>query len=116
MPSSIRLRLIGTSVLIVIVAIAIVSFLSYRFARGFMLDDLNVQLSQIATAEATRLGEWTAHEKRVVAAIVPSASASDPTVALSQAHDAGSLDAGDALWSQGCPASTRRRHFAGDRA
>jgi methyl-accepting chemotaxis protein len=92
MLSSIRLRLIGTSVLIVIAAIAVVSFLSYRFARGFMLDDLNVALSQIAGAEATRLGEWTAHEKRVVAAIAPSASACDPTGALSQAHDAGSLD------------------------
>jgi len=90
--SSIRLRLIGTSVLIVILAIAIVSFISYRFARGFLLDDLNVELTHIVGAEATRLGEWAAHEKRVVAAIGPAAAASDPTGALTQAHDAGALD------------------------
>ena len=45
---SIRQKLIATSVLIVSAAIVLVSAVSYYFARGFILDDLNEQLTRIS--------------------------------------------------------------------
>ncbi|WP_427914849.1 methyl-accepting chemotaxis protein [Ramlibacter sp. MMS24-I3-19] len=90
--STIRVRLIGTSVLIVIAAVAIVSLVSYRFSRSFILDNLNVQLSGISTSEAAKLGDWVASQKRVVKSIAPAALAADPSPALQQALSAGNLD------------------------
>jgi len=90
--STIRIRLISTSVLIVVAAIVVASLIGYRFSRAFILDDLNAQLDRISLGEAARLGDWAAHEQRVVAALAPAAAASDPTPALLQAQAAGGLD------------------------
>ncbi|MGZ5179314.1 MAG: methyl-accepting chemotaxis protein [Ramlibacter sp.] len=90
--STIRVRLISTSVLIVIVAVAIVSLVSYRFSRSFILDDLNVQLSGISTSEASKLADWVAGQKRVVKSVAAAALAADPSPALQQALAAGNLD------------------------
>ena len=90
--STIRVRLIGTSVLIVIAAVAIVSLVSYRFSRSFILDDLNVQLSGISTSEAAKLAGWVAAQKRVVKSVAASALSADPFPSLQQAQVAGNLD------------------------
>ncbi|MGZ5846655.1 MAG: cache domain-containing protein, partial [Ramlibacter sp.] len=90
--STIRVRLISTSVLIVIAAVAIVSLVSYRFSRSFILDDLNVQLSGISTSEASKLADWVAGQKRVVKSVAAAALAADPSPALQQALAAGNLD------------------------
>ena len=90
--ATIRLRLIGTSLLIVIAAIAVVGLISYRFTRASLLEDLNGQLSRVGASEAAKLGDWVAANKRLVMALAPAAAQADPNPALQQALTAGELE------------------------
>ncbi|MCR5868659.1 MULTISPECIES: methyl-accepting chemotaxis protein [Aquincola] len=90
--STVRFRLIATSLLIVVAAIAIVGFISYRFTRASMLEDMQLQLGRIAQSEAAKLGDWVAANKRLVAALQPAALLAEPDAALQQALTAGELE------------------------
>src|SRR5450830_611058 len=89
---SIRQKLIATSVLIVSVAIVLVSAVSYYFARGFILDDLNEQLMRISQSEARQLGQWALAQKQIVEALAPAVDSADPNPALQQALVSGRQD------------------------
>ncbi len=43
---TIKSRLIGTSVVIVVFAIAVATLVSYQLAKSFILDDINVSLGE----------------------------------------------------------------------
>ena len=92
MISTIRFRLISTSLLIVIVAIAGVGLISYKFARTFLLEDVNQRLTQLSTSEASKLGAWVAANKRIVEAMASAAVDADPAPVLQHALAAGRLD------------------------
>ena len=89
---SIRQKLIATSVLIVSRAIVLVSAVSYYFARGFILDDLNEKLSLLSHGEARQLGNWARAQKQIVEALAPAVESPDPGPALQQALVSGHQD------------------------
>ena len=89
---SIKTRLIGTSVLIVVAAVVVTSIVGYRYARALLLDELNVQLGATSHAEAARLGDWVAAQRRLVQGLLPAAASADPNPALQQALTSGRLD------------------------
>jgi len=90
--ASIRSRLIGISVLVVIFAVVTATLVSYSLARGFLLEDIAANLGQTAEAEGKRIGLWVKMQKDIVTSMATQANAVDPTVGLQQATDAGKLD------------------------
>ncbi|ABD71157.1 methyl-accepting chemotaxis sensory transducer [Rhodoferax ferrireducens T118] len=90
--ASIRSRLIGISVLVVILAVVTATLVSYSLARGFLLEDIAANLAQTAKAEGKRIGLWAKMQKDIVTSMATQANAVDPNVGLQQAIDAGKLD------------------------
>ena len=89
---SIKSRLIGISVVVVVAAIAIATIVSYRLARTFLLQDVNVELGQTAHYQSDKLALWVRMQKDIVSALAPMAEMEDPKPALQQALASGKLD------------------------
>jgi methyl-accepting chemotaxis protein len=89
---TVKFRLICISVVIVVIAIAMATLVSYRLARAFILEDINVELGGTAQSHSERIALWVKMQKDIVAALAPIAQAADPSAALQQALQSGKLD------------------------
>lgn len=89
---SIKIRLISISVVIVLVAIAASTLISYRMARTFILEDINVELGNTAKSNSQRLGLWIKMQKDIVSSLAPLAKSADPSAPLQQALESGKLE------------------------
>ena len=89
---TIKFRLIFISVVIVVVAIAMATLVSYRLARSFILEDINVELGGTAHSHSERIALWVKMQKDIVESLAPIAKDTDPSAALQQALQSGKLD------------------------
>lgn len=99
MLKSIKHRLISINVVIVLIAIAAATLVSYRLARTFILEDINVELGNTAQSQAQRLALWIKMQKDIVASLAPVVHAADPSAPLQQALDSGKLDLAYIGWA-----------------
>ena len=81
---TIKSRLIGTSVVIVVFAIAVATLVSYQLAKSFILDDINVSLGETAQSQSSRIALWVKSQKDIVVSLTPAAKLADPISALQQ--------------------------------
>ncbi len=89
---TIKSRLISGSVVVVVMAIAVATLASYRLARSFILEDINVALADTAQSQSERIALWVKVQKDIAVSLAPAAKVADPAAPLQQALQSGGLD------------------------
>ena len=89
---TIKSRLIGVSVVVVVMAIAVATMASYRLARSFILEDINAALGDTAQSQSERIALWVKVQKDIAVSLAPAAKVADPAAPLQQALQSGGLD------------------------
>ncbi|RZI40503.1 methyl-accepting chemotaxis protein [Herbaspirillum sp. HC18] len=89
MLSSIRTRILFTTTVIIVCALAITGSATYVIVRANGQDTIKQDLDSIATGHAMAIDEWVAAKQAAVAAGVASAKSGDPQAAMNQLQKSG---------------------------
>ena len=89
--ASLRNRLIGICVSLVILAMLAVMLANFFTTRSRTLDALNVQMQQLSQSHATTIGEWVREKRSVVASLKTVADQSDPVPFIKLAQTGGNF-------------------------
>ncbi|TDG03528.1 methyl-accepting chemotaxis protein [Paraburkholderia guartelaensis] len=87
--STIRARILGASVLIVALALAVSTLVTCIIAKSYNDDAIDRNLEAIASAHAVGISDWVAIRSRMVSSLQEAALATDPLPAFRQVAAAG---------------------------
>ena len=89
---SLKARLVGLSVGVLLVALLLATAASYLDARGHLRAQTLAQLNEVARGQAQAIGNWTGFQASILKALVPAVQQEQPRPALIQAAISGGLD------------------------
>jgi methyl-accepting chemotaxis protein len=92
MVATLRGRLIGLCVSIVVLAMLAVVAANYFTIRSRMAASLDNQVRQLAASQAAGIGEWVGSRRAIVASLRAAAASADPVPVLKAAALAGGFD------------------------
>ncbi|HSV55419.1 MAG TPA: cache domain-containing protein, partial [Burkholderiaceae bacterium] len=90
--STIKNRLIGITIAIVVLTLLASTAATYFTVRGQTLSKVGNDLTELSRAHAAAISTWVRTQKDIVTAMVPVAQATDPVPFLQQAAKSGRLD------------------------
>ncbi|SHN42068.1 methyl-accepting chemotaxis sensory transducer with Cache sensor [Duganella sacchari] len=90
--STLRGRLIGLCVAVVVLAMLAVAAANYASTRNRTLETMNVQTRQLAASQAAAIGDWVAARRSLVSSLRHAAPLAQPQPLLKAAAQAGGFD------------------------
>jgi len=87
--SSLRNRLIGICVLIVVAAMLTMLLANFLTTRSRTLESLDIQMQQLTRSHAATVAEWVSEKRRITASVKLAVDAADPMPFLKSAQAAG---------------------------
>ena len=88
---SIKTRLIGLSILVVVLTLLGATVANYVIVRGHTYGQVQSSLNELAAARAATISQWVRTQKDIVSALGPAVTATDPVPLLVQAAKSGRL-------------------------
>jgi len=92
MLESIKTRLIGLCVGMVVLTLALVTLADYLIVRKHTQAQVNASLDALASAHGAAIAQWVRGQRDIVGAMLPVAKAAEPVPLLLQAARSGRLD------------------------
>ncbi|MDC8783624.1 methyl-accepting chemotaxis protein [Roseateles koreensis] len=90
---SIKTRLIGLSVAVVVLTLLAATTANYIIVRGHTQSQVLTNLDALAAARGATIEQWVGTQRNIVAALLPSAQATEPRALLIEAAKSGALEA-----------------------
>ncbi len=90
---SIKTRLIGLSVGVVVLALCAATIANYVIVRGHTQEQVRSALDELASARAAAINQWVRSQRDIIKSLQPAGQAADPVPLLQQAAVSGRLDA-----------------------
>ncbi|MBB5205880.1 methyl-accepting chemotaxis protein [Inhella inkyongensis] len=89
---SLKARLVGLSVGVLLIALLLATMASYLDARGHLRAQTLAQLNEVARGQAQAIGNWTSFQASILKSLVPAVQLEQPRPPLIQAAISGGLD------------------------
>eukprot|EP01136_Pigoraptor_vietnamica_P025572 Opistho-1_new@79689 len=90
---SIKTRLIGLSVLVVVLTLCAATVANYVIVRGHTYAQVQSSLNELAAARAAAINQWVRNRRDIIGALLPAVKQAEPVPLLVQAAKSGRLDA-----------------------
>jgi len=90
--ATLRGRLIGLCVAVVVLAMLALAAANYAFSRARTLETLHAQMRQLAASQASAIGDWVAARQAQVSSLRHAAALAQPGPLLKAAAQAGGFD------------------------